>query len=54
MTRGKVYGVDISPGMIDYAKNVESSDDITYIVSDCSNPIPIEIKFDVAAATFLL
>ena len=55
-TKGKVYGVDISEPMIAKAKSFLSDhEDITYIVADCSMvPLPIDHKFDIVSATFLL
>lgn len=41
-TDGKVYGVDLSPNMIEIAQNVHKDKDITFIQADCADPIEID------------
>ena len=56
MTTGEVYGLDISPGMIEKAKEQQKEDDkeITYVVQDASAPFKLSKEFDVVALTWLL
>lgn len=52
MTNGVVYGVDISPEMIEIAKRTGS--DIIYITADLAKPLELEKKFDLVICSFLL
>ncbi len=41
--------------MVELAKNqLDSNEDIKYILGDCSAPLNLPIKFDIVASTFLL
>lgn len=53
-TDGKVYGVDISEDMLNFAKSkLTKLDEITYILHDCSIPLKVAMQFDIVSATFL-
>lgn len=47
-----VYGIDISPLMIELAK--QYFDGATYLLHDCSKPINLELKTDICVAIYLL
>jgi len=49
----EVWGADISENMIKVAEHV-GPPDIKYLVHDCSQPFPLDRKFDLVSATFLL
>ena len=48
-----VWGADISENMIKIAKEMGPAS-ITYLVQDCTEPLPDGKLFDVVSATFLL
>jgi 2-polyprenyl-3-methyl-5-hydroxy-6-metoxy-1,4-benzoquinol methylase len=53
LTSGLVYGLDVSPEMIEVAK-ANTPPTIVYYVADVSQPVQIEQKFDIVLCSFLL